>query len=134
MNAIRLLLVCASVGCLSIEATTMLPPLRDACAQRAPKVSYSEDITPIFKGYCESCHRPGGQGYAESGLDLTSYDGVMKGTKFGPMVTPGKPEESNLYVLLTGQAKIRMPYGHKPLPICLVNAIYSWIFEGAKNN
>jgi hypothetical protein len=29
----------------------------------------------------------------------------MKGTKFGPMVIPGKPDESNLIVLVQGQAR-----------------------------
>jgi hypothetical protein len=88
-------------------------------------MSFSEDIVPIFKGYCESCHQPGGQGYAASGLDLTSYDGLMKGTKFGPMVVPGKPDQSNLYILISGQAKIQMPYGHKLIPSCLQDTIYS---------
>jgi hypothetical protein len=118
----------------SITAATLLPPsVRDACAQRA-KLTFSEDIAPIFRGYCESCHQPGGQGFAASGLDLRDYDGLMKGTKFGPMVVPGKPDQSNLFVLISGRAKLQMPYGHKPLPSCLQDTIYSWIFEGAKNN
>jgi hypothetical protein len=58
----------------------------------------------------------------------------MKGTNFGPMVVPGKPDESNLMVLVQGQAKLRMPFEHKPLPSCLRQNIWSWIFEGAKNN
>jgi hypothetical protein len=110
-------------------------PVHDACAQRQRgSMSFSEDVVPIFKGYCESCHQPGGQGYAASGLDLTSYDGLMKGTKFGPMVVPGKPDQSNLFILISGQAKIQMPYGHKLIPSCLQDTIYSWIFQGAKNN
>jgi len=57
----------------------------------------------------------------------------MKGTKFGPMVVPGKPDLSNLMVLIKGQGQIRMPKGHKPLPEELVDNIWKWIFEGAKN-
>ena len=97
-------------------------------------MSFAEDIVPILKGWCVSCHQPGAEGFAASGLDLTSYDGLMKGTKFGPMVVPGQPDASNLIVLIEGRAKIRMPYGHKPLPNCLRNNIWTWIFEGAKNN
>jgi hypothetical protein len=32
----------------------------------------------------------------KSGLDLTSYEGLMKGTKFGAMVIPRDSERSNL--------------------------------------
>jgi hypothetical protein len=39
-----------------------------------------------------------------------------------------------LEIVDDGEAKLRMPFGHKPLPSCLRDNIYSWIFEGAKNN
>jgi Planctomycete cytochrome C len=96
-------------------------------------MSYSEDIAPIFRGWCVSCHEPGGEGYEATGLDLTSYAAVMKGSKFGPMIIPGRPDESNLIVLIAGRSKITMPFGHKPLPTCLQQNIWSWVFEGAKD-
>jgi Planctomycete cytochrome C len=133
MKNSRLLVVSVTVGGLSLAAATITPPVHDACAQRA-KTSFNEDIAPIFKGYCISCHQPGGQGYEASGLDLTSYDGIMKGTKFGPMVIPGQPDNSNLFMLISGRAKIRMPFGHKEIPSCLQDIVYSWIFQGAQNN
>lgn len=118
---------------LALTGATLSPPIRNVCAQQT-HMSYAEDVAPIFRGWCVSCHQPGGQGYSASGLDLTSYDGVMKGTKFGPMVIAGQPDSSNLVVLVEGKAKLQMPYGHKPLPACLRQNIWSWIFEGAKNN
>jgi len=133
MKRSKFTLLTVAAGGLSLTAAIVLAPIHNACAQRAP-IGYSEDVVPIFKGYCVSCHQPGGQGYEASGLDLTSYDNLMKGTKFGPMVIPGKPDSSNLIVLIDGKAKMRMPFGHKPLPSCLRDVIYSWIFEGAKNN
>ena len=127
-------LMCAGVAIAAAAVgTTILMPVQKVCAQQS-QMSFAEDINPIFKGYCVSCHQPGGQGYEASGLDLTSYDGLMKGTKFGPMVIPGKPDESNLIVLIDGKAKISMPFGHKLLPSCLRDNIWSWIFQGAKNN
>ena len=100
------------------------------------KKSFREDIVPIFKGRCESCHQPGGEGVQKSGLDLTSYAGVMKGTKFGPMVIPGDPESSNLMLLLDWRAspQLRMPHGKKQLSSCDRNDIRAWIREGAKDN
>jgi hypothetical protein len=134
MNALRLRLVSAAIVGLSLAAIFALGGSYASAQSQRNQMSFSEEIAPIFRGYCVSCHQPGGEGYKTSGLDLTSYDGLMKGTKFGPMVVPGKPDLSNLMVLIKGQAKIRMPLGHKPLPNQLVNNIWKWIFEGAKNN
>ena len=107
----------------------------EACAAQA-KISFSEDVLPIFKGRCVSCHQPGGAGYGKSGLDLTSYAGLMKGTQFGPMVVPGDPDSSNLVQLLEWRAspELRMPHGKKQLSTCDRSAIWTWIFQGAKNN
>lgn len=137
MKKPRLILLTVAAGGLSLAGATLLAPIHNACAQQIQKqgqMSYAEDIAPIFRGWCVSCHQPGGDGYKASGLDLTSYDGLMKGTKFGPMVIPGKPDDSNLIVLIEGDAKIRMPFGHKALPNCLLQNIWTWIFQGAKNN
>jgi mono/diheme cytochrome c family protein len=100
------------------------------------KTSFSEDVFPIFKGRCLDCHRPGGQGYESSGLDLTTYEGLMKGTKFGKMVVPGDPDTSNLIWLLEwrGKPETRMPHGQKQLSICDRTTIRRWILDGAPNN
>jgi len=118
---------------LSLAGSLALTPIRDACAAQG-QTSYSEDIAPIFRGWCASCHAPGGEGEKASGLDLSTYESLMKGAKFGPMVIPSKPDESSLMALIEGKAKLRMPFQHKPLPACLRLNISSWIFEGAKNN
>src|ERR1035441_1540304 len=74
-------------------------PLRQACGAQ-PQVSFSEDILPLLKWRCASCHQPGGAGYEKSPLDLTSYAGLMKGTGFAAMIVPGNPEASNLMRLV----------------------------------
>ena len=100
------------------------------------KMSFQDDVMPIFVGRCISCHSPNAQGTQASGLDLTNYASLMKGTKFGPMVIPGDPESSNLMLLLDWRAdpKLRMPLGKKQLSADDRNAIRSWIREGAKDN
>ena len=129
----------AIVTVAAVALTTTSP----AYCQAAPKAqtsqskkSFREDIVPIFKGRCESCHQPGGEGTAKSGLDLTTYAGLMKGTKFGPMVIPGDPDSSNLMRLLDWRVspEIRMPHGKKQLSSCDRNDIRAWIREGAKDN
>lgn len=101
-----------------------------------PLTTFAEDVFPIFKGRCLDCHRPGGSGYEASGLDLTTYEGLMKGTKFGPMVIAGDPDSSNLLWLLDWRAspKLRMPHGQKQLSVYDRTMIRRWIMEGARNN
>jgi hypothetical protein len=67
-----LALVSVAVGALG--GATLLAPMHEACAAQAGQ-SFAEDIAPILKGWCVSCHQPGGQGYTESGLDETPNSG-----------------------------------------------------------
>lgn len=122
------------VGTVGIMLFEVAASSAQLCA--AEPTSFSEDILPIFKGRCVECHQPSGQGYEKSGLDLTTYEGVMKGTKHGAMVVPRDPDSSNLVWLLDWRAspELRMPHGKKKLSVCDRNAIRAWIREGAKNN
>ncbi len=135
----------AIIANIALSAATIVTPLQSACAQtpqsgstfadNSPK-SFAEDVMPIFRGRCISCHQPGGEGFQASGLDLTTYEGLMKGTKFGRIVVPGQPFVSNLMVLLDWRAspEIRMPHGKKQLSTCDRGAISAWIQQGALNN
>jgi len=125
----------AAAVALGAVSVTVFLPAKSACAAN-DVVSFKDDVTPIFKGRCVECHAPGGQGFEASGLDLTTYAGLMKGTKFGPMVVPGNPDTSNLMWLLDWRAspELRMPHGKKQIPICDRNTIRNWIRQGAKDN
>jgi cytochrome c2 len=100
------------------------------------QMSFSKDVLPIFKDNCVMCHQPGGEGQQKSGLDLTNYDGLMAGTKYGAMIVPGNSEASNLMLLLDWGAspELRMPHGKGQLPIKFRDTIRRWIQQGAKNN
>jgi hypothetical protein len=102
------------------------------------EVSFKNDVQPILHDYCISCHSPGGRGYAKSGLDLTSYEGLMKGTKFGPVVIPGNSEASTFTKLLTGTNKgLKMPAGLNEtgtLDRQFILTLRKWVQQGAKNN
>jgi mono/diheme cytochrome c family protein len=127
-------LIAIALGAAGMIILGLAAPSAQLCA--AEPQSFAEDILPIFKGRCVGCHQAGAEGHDKSGLDLTSYEGLMKGTKFGAMVTPRDPESSNLMWLLDWRASpaLRMPHGKKKLSICDRNAIRAWIREGAKNN
>ena len=105
-----------------------------ACAPSG--VSYQKDVQPILSKNCAECHAPGKKGFVASGLDVTSYQSLMKGGKFGPLVKPGDALSSALNILVEGRAhaSIRMPHGRGKLPDKDIETLKAWVNEGAKNN
>lgn len=100
-------------------------------------VSYSRDVKPIIQNNCLSCHEQGGSGYEASGFSMETYDDLMKGTKFGPMIIPGDSEGSNMIVLMEGRAdpSISMPHGDlDPVRKNDIDTIRRWIDQGAEKN
>ena len=119
-----------------ITSLCLFPLVMTACGGE-PAVSFSQDVQPIINQHCIQCHEAGGQGEVASGLNLTSYENVMKGTNAGPMVIAGDVEGSNLLVLMEGRAdpSISMPHGdNEPVSKEDIQTIRSWIGQGAKNN
>ena len=73
------------------------------CA-REEAVSFSQDVKPIIDKNCLACHKDGGKGFEASGFSMVTYDDLMKGTKFGPMIISGDSAGSNMIVLMEGRA------------------------------
>lgn len=107
--------------------------------QKEESVSYQKEIQPILDRHCVSCHsgqRPSGK------IDLTSYTNLMttraKISGKQPLVVPGSPTESRLYVLCaTSQVHFRMPPDTSqvtPLPTEELKILMRWINQGAKEN
>lgn len=130
MGGVSHFTICALAGALSAAAVSA------GDARAAEEVSYKLDVYPIIESRCTSCHAPGGAGYQQSGLDLTSYQGLMEGTKHGPIVVPGDPFTSNLNVLVEGRAsaELRMPHNQRPLLQAQQKILADWVRQGAKNN
>jgi mono/diheme cytochrome c family protein len=99
-------------------------------------VSYNKDVQPILSKNCAECHAPGKEGFVASGLDTTSYQSLMNGGKFGPLVKPGDALSSSLNMLVEGRAhaSIRMPHGREKLPDKDIETLKVWVNEGAKDN
>ncbi|WP_232424156.1 c-type cytochrome domain-containing protein [Imhoffiella purpurea] len=106
-----------------------------ACGQQST-VSFEKDVHPIISKHCVECHLKGGQGFEASGFLVESYDSVMKGTKFGPVIVASDPLSSSLYRLVAGEVdeSIRMPHGKDPISEKEIATIERWIEQGAKNN
>lgn len=103
------------------------------CSREKP-AGFVADVQPILSNYCVECHVPGTRGAAESGFQVGSYEAVMKGTKYGPVVAPGSSESSSLYRLVAGQVdpSIQMPHGKQQLSPAEIDTIRRWIDQGAK--
>jgi hypothetical protein len=99
------------------------------------QLSYRTDIKPLIDKYCAECHTQNGKGTKESGFSIGTYDALMKGTKYGPVIVAGDPLSSTLYRLVAGKTdpSIQMPHGKKPLTAKEIGKIERWIEQGAKN-
>jgi hypothetical protein len=124
-----------AVRILGLAVTVMLIFAVWASAAAA-QVSFKEDVFPIIELRCLECHQPGSDGYDRSGLDMRTYEGLMKGTKNGPMIIPGNTIASNLLAVIDRRtsAEIWMPHERRQLSKCERQALRFWVMQGARNN
>ncbi|MCU7917292.1 MAG: hypothetical protein KZQ88_07660 [Candidatus Thiodiazotropha sp. (ex Dulcina madagascariensis)] len=115
---------------------TLSAILLAGCSAGPAPVSFKSDIKPLIDKYCTECHLQGGAGTEASGFLTDSYDNLMKGTQFGPVVVAGDPLSSSFYRLVAGKVdpSIRMPHGKEALSDVEIAKIEHWITQGAKNN
>ncbi len=127
-------------GKLTALAVTVLAGLSlTACGPQGggrQEISFKAQVQPIVKKYCAECHTAGGAGTQKSGFAVDTYQSLMKGTKFGPVVVPGSAISSSFYRLVSGDVdpSIRMPHGKEKLPPQDIKLIELWIDQGAKDN
>ena len=72
-------------------------------AQRAPL--FKDEILPVLQKNCTSCHSPERK---MGGLDLTTFTGMMNGGSSGPVIAPGKPQRSLMWLQIDSG---KMPMG-----------------------
>ena len=85
-------------------------------------------VQPIFNQRCIGCHGADGK----DGVDLRTYDSVMKGGKEGAIVKAGDAGGSLLVqIIKPGHAK-RMPFKQDPLTAEQIKQIEDWVNAGAK--
>ena len=94
------------------------------------KVSFYEQIRPIFQAQCHGCHQPA----RDSGkYVMTEFAKLVAGGESETAaVVASKPDESYLVELITpADGKAEMPKGKKPLSAVEIDLIKQWIAEGA---
>ncbi len=119
---------------LSLQGGVGTPPpaALDHVVVEVADVSFADDVTPILNQNCVECHGAGGPPIVlEAGLNLTSYENVMKGSEFGTIVEAGNADDSLLLLMIE---EGDMPEEADQLSDDDINTIKMWITEGAKNN
>lgn len=92
----------------------------------ARKVTYEDDVLPIFRNNCLKCHNPD---KLKGDLDLTSFSAVVKGGGSGATINPGDPDGSVLFKSITHADEPSMPPNAK-LNEREIDTIRRWIEGG----
>ena len=98
MNYISTLLA-AGLACAGAAAgagpvdISKLPP-----AAKLEGVTYTKDIHPLFEASCLHCH---GEERPKAGLRLDTLEGVLRGSKEGKVIEPGKSAQSRLVIAVS---------------------------------
>ena len=91
---------------------------------------FAADVLPVFRANCISCHgsiEPAGE------LDLTSFDGLMKGGISGTAIEPGDADDSLLIRrMVSDDDGAIMPLGFPAIASSKLDKIAAWIISGAK--
>ncbi len=105
-------------------------PSRLPAQPTAEQIEFFEStIRPLLAEHCYQCHsRKANPVFAE--LRLDSRSDLEKGSDSGPVVVPGKPEESRLVEVVRGTGTLQMPPTGK-LSEDRIAALAKWVEMGA---
>ena len=113
--------------CSGLKPTVLLLLVIAPSAQAETNTSYSE-IAPILAEKCLICHS--GQA-AAAGLQLDSYDAILKGSSRGAVVKSAAPADSELIRRIKGISQPRMPMTGPPfLSDSEITSIEHWVAGG----
>ncbi len=115
------------VGCSKKEET---PAPNDKKEPSTETASAFTPVNDILTKSCVGCHN---STKPADGIDLSSYEAVMKGGKEGPVVIAGDPDKSLLAMTVKGAPGVKkMPLKGDPLTEAQIKDIETWIKDGAK--
>lgn len=92
----------------------------------SPMVTY-EQVRVVLRKHCVSCHN---QDELRGGLDLASQASIQAGSDSGPVVSPGRPEESLLYLASAHQTDPKMPPNKPKIAQRELDLLRRWISGG----
>ncbi len=91
--------------------------------------TYTQTIEPLLRQHCVACHNPD---ESEGGLDLSTYEGLLRGGQTGPALTPGAVASSRMHLMASGTLEPAMPPDpSERLSESQLEALADWIQAGA---
>ncbi|MES2695779.1 MAG: PSD1 and planctomycete cytochrome C domain-containing protein [Verrucomicrobiota bacterium] len=113
----------------ALVAGTLATSVTSLAAATA-KVDYVRDVKPILTQHCVRCH---GAEKEEAGLRVDTAEAVQVGGDSGPLVKPGRPNDSLLVQVVVGPHEDipQMPYKKPALTPEQVATLRAWITDGA---
>ncbi len=100
----------------------LLPPLR-----AEEKITYTDHVLPLVEANCARCHNADKK---KADLDLTSYQGTLKGSGSGAVVVSGNPDGSKLWKAITHAEDPLMPPNRPKLADKDLEVFRKWILGG----
>ena len=122
-------LIVASVAVAFLANGSLLPAQEEE--EAAPKVTFADDVLPIFKARCGSCHNANDK---KGGLALDSFANAMEGGSSGTVVEGGDLDASYLWLLVNHESEPKMPPESDKLPDNELAVIRNWITGGLLEN
>ncbi len=113
-------------GLLSVAVLPSLAVAADAKAK--PKITYQDQVAPIFRNRCNTCHNADKK---KGGLTLETFGGAMEGGGSGKVVMAGDPDGSTLLNLVSHKEEPKMPPNSPKIPDAEIDMIRLWIEGGA---
>ena len=124
LHSIQHVPLCNVISCL-VGGLLLLQTLKPVLADRREE-HFENHVRPLLVKNCISCH---GSSKQESGLDLSTYEGLVRGGDSGPALVIGQPEESLIVQALRHQS-LEMPPNQR-MDDALIEPIAAWISDGA---
>ena len=118
----QLAFLCASVAFLASGSIVLAD---------AKNPTYDEDILPIVKQHCITCHSNDKQ---KGDLNLATYASMQKGGSAGVVVKAGDPMKSHIYTLSAHIEQPKMPPEGNKMPDAQLATLKLWVEQGAREN
>ncbi|OYW19122.1 MAG: hypothetical protein B7Z55_09450, partial [Planctomycetales bacterium 12-60-4] len=111
-----------------ILSLSLLAAVSNAAEELTPQQVdlFELHVRPVLVTHCIKCH---GDAKQEGALRLTQLEELLRGGESGPVIVPGKPDESLMLEALRYES-LEMPPDH-PLDPKLIAGIEKWIANGA---
>src|SRR6267142_4332798 len=91
------------------------------------KITYQDHILPLVEANCSKCHNADKK---KADLDLTSYQGAVKGSGSGAVLVSGNLDGSKLWKAITHAEEPNMPPNRPKLDDKDLDLFKKWILGG----